>query len=335
MGGREAIRGFAIQTLLAVLEALDPKHNDWQSVVIEPDSSNDKVDILWQHAGRRRAQQVKSSKNQMGRGEVEGWCKDLADSKDADDYEILLAGPIAQSVIDDQPFHGVHVPTPRALDTLALMQQASNRLDGYLTEKGIPGVPLAVRADIVDLLAARVTDGAIYGREHTREQFDGMLLQWVMASYPQAIEQKLAANCEVLWDVVELHQPPLASVRSFELKVPVTIVNGGLGVAIIEWLIMKIVGADGERRYEPHNPAEFAVLPGSKEALLLELSPTGQHGFQTGEWPLGTYRFLLYIKMRDVPPRLVKEIELAIREEHRAVLSGSTARLGGTPIILL
>ncbi|TMV04494.1 hypothetical protein [Brucella haematophila] len=335
MGGREAIRGFAIQTLLAVLEALDRKHNDWQSVIIEPDSSNDKVDILWRHVGRTRAQQVKSSKNQMGRGEVEGWCKDLADSKDADDYEILLAGPIAQSVIDDQPFHNVRVPTPRALDTLALMEQASNRLDAYLTEKGVPGVPYAVRADIVDLLASKVTDGAIYGREHTREQFDGMLLQWVAASYPQAIEQKLAANCEVLWDIVELHQPKQASVRSFELKVPVTIVNGGLGVAIVEWLVMKIVGPDGERRYEPQHPAEFAVLPGSKEALLLELSPTAQTGFQTGEWSLGTHRFQLYIKMRGVPPRLVKQIDLVIGEEHRAVLSGSTARLGGASIDLL
>ena len=335
MGGREAIRGFTIQTLLAVLEALDHNHDDWLSVIIEPDSSNEKVDIFWRHAGRTRAQQVKSSKNQMGKGEVEGWCKELAASKDADDYEILLAGPIAQSVIEDQPFHGVHVPTPRALDTLALMEQASNRLDAYLTEKGIPGVPFAVRADIVDLLASKVTDGAIYGREHTRKQFDGMLLQWVAASYPQAIEQKLAANCEVLWDIVELHQPTLASIRSFELEVPVTIVNGGPGVAIVEWLVMRIVGADGERRYEPHNPAEFAVLPGSKEGLRLELSATAEAGFRTGEWTLGPYSFLLYIKMRGTPPRLVKQIELVIGEEHRAVLSGGTARLGGASIVLL
>lgn len=335
MGGREAIRGFAIQTLLAVLEALDAKHSDWTSVIIEPDSGNDKVDILWEHTGRKRAQQVKSSQNQMGKGDVEGWCKDLKESKAADEYEILLAGPIAQSVIDDQPFHGVRVPTPQALDTLALMEQGSNRLDAYLTDKGIPGVPFAVRADIIDLLTNKIMDGAISGRKHTREQFDGMLLQWVVASYPQAIEQKLAANCEVLWDVVELHPPKLASFRSFNLKVPVTIVNGGLGVAIIEWLVMRITGPDGERRYEPQHPAEFAVLPGSMEALSLELLPTAQPGFRNDEWPLGSYRFQLYIKMRNVPPRLVKVIELAIKEEHRAVLSGHPARLGGASIVLI
>ncbi|WP_421476161.1 hypothetical protein [Agrobacterium tumefaciens] len=324
-----------MQTLLAVLEALDPQKSEWISVTVEPDSSNEKVDILWQDKYRRRAQQVKSSQNQMGKGEVQAWCKELAESKNADDYEILLAGPIAQGVVDDQPFHGVQVPTPRALDILALAEQASNRLDGYLTRKRFPAVPYAVRADVINLLAKRIIDGSIYGIEHTRDEFDGMILQWVLAAYPQAIKQKLAANCEVLWDLVELHPPKQASNRAFDIKAPVSILNASLGVAIIEWLLIKVSGPDGERRYEPENAAEFAVLPQGKEAVTLNLSPTRQAGFQAGEWPLGSYKFSLYLKMRDVPPRLVKTLDLKIGEEHRAVLSGTVMRLGGSPIVLL
>lgn len=335
MGGREAIRGFAVQTLLAVLDALDPQKNDWISVTVEPDSSNEKVDILWQEKNRKRAQQVKSSQNQMGKGEVQAWCKDLADSKDADDYEMLLAGPIAQGVVDDQPFHGVRVPTPRALDVLALAEQASTRLDGYLTRRQFPAVPFAVRADVINLLAAKIIDGSIYGLEHTRDEFDGMILKWVLAAYPQAIEQKLAANCDVLWDLIELHAPKQASNRTFDIKAPISILNAGLGVAIIEWFVIKISGPDGERRYEPQHAAEFAVLPRGKEEVMLELSPTRQAGFQSGEWPLGSYEFSLYLKMRDVPPRLVKTLSLQIGEEHRAVLSGTVMRLGGSPIVLI
>lgn len=335
MGGREAIRGFAVQTLLAVLDALDPKKSDWISVTIEPDSSNEKVDIIWQDQHRKRAQQVKSSQNQMGKAEVQAWCKDLADSKDADDYEMLLAGPIAQGVVDDQPFHGVRVPTPRALDILALAEQASNRLDGYLTRKRFPAVPYAVRADVINLLGKKIIDGSIHGLEHKRDEFDGMILQWILAAYPQAIEQKLAANCEVLWDLVELHPPKQASNRAFNIKTPISVVNAGLGVAIIEWLVIKVSGPDGERRYEPEHTAEFAVLPQGKEAFTLELSPTRQAGFQAGEWPLGSYEFSLYLKMRDVPPRLVKKLDLQIDEEHRAVLSGTIMRLGGSPIVLI
>lgn len=46
MGGREAIRGFAVQTLICLLDSLWA-NGQWTAVTLEPDSDNDKVDILW------------------------------------------------------------------------------------------------------------------------------------------------------------------------------------------------------------------------------------------------------------------------------------------------
>ncbi|WP_217486127.1 hypothetical protein, partial [Burkholderia cenocepacia] len=111
MGGREAIRGFAVQTLICLLDSLWA-NGQWTAVTLEPDSDNDKVDILWEYAdGSTLAQQVKSSKNQIGKGDVVAWCKELKDSNAASKYQLMLAGPIAAAVLDDGPFDEVEVPT--------------------------------------------------------------------------------------------------------------------------------------------------------------------------------------------------------------------------------
>ncbi|TES13360.1 hypothetical protein [Pseudomonas aeruginosa] len=102
MGGREAIRGFSIQTLICLLDSLQSVNSSWVTVTIEPDSFNDKADISWEFSdGTRRLQQVKSSKNQIGRADVDFWCKELKLSGRAESYQLMLAGPIAAAVLDD------------------------------------------------------------------------------------------------------------------------------------------------------------------------------------------------------------------------------------------
>ena len=60
-GGQSAIRGFLVQTLIALLEALKDKP-PWTSVTLEPNLTSDKVDILWAYRdGSKKAVQVKSS----------------------------------------------------------------------------------------------------------------------------------------------------------------------------------------------------------------------------------------------------------------------------------
>ena len=76
-GGTVAFRGFLVQTLIGVLDALDKDHA-WEFVTLEPDDGSEKVDILWEYAGpRTKAVQVKSTKNEFGKTEVERWAEDL------------------------------------------------------------------------------------------------------------------------------------------------------------------------------------------------------------------------------------------------------------------
>jgi hypothetical protein len=68
-GGQPAIRGYLIQTLTALLEALDDQQ-PWTSVTLEPNLESHKVDILWQYPDRTKAVQVKSSQNPFAEADV-------------------------------------------------------------------------------------------------------------------------------------------------------------------------------------------------------------------------------------------------------------------------
>jgi len=72
MGGRSAVRGFILQTMVTLLDALS-EDNLWVSVEIEPNVESEKVDVLWYHRdGSKKAVQVKSSENQISKTDAEG-----------------------------------------------------------------------------------------------------------------------------------------------------------------------------------------------------------------------------------------------------------------------
>jgi hypothetical protein len=65
MGGQAAIRGFTYQTIVSVIKSLT--NDDWTHVQVEPDTENDRVDILWENKDQKGlCQKVKSSVNNFG-----------------------------------------------------------------------------------------------------------------------------------------------------------------------------------------------------------------------------------------------------------------------------
>ncbi|MGV2105351.1 hypothetical protein ACQZ4X_04695 [Agrobacterium vitis] len=333
MGGREAVRGFSVQTFVVLLDALRDENADWIAVTVEPDSDNDKVDILWEFETYRRGQQVKSSKNQITRGDAVKWSADLKASKGADEYQLILSGPVAQAVIDDQPFNGVAVPLPLSLDTLALIEQGCSKIDVYLEKRGITRLPHSIREAIVNLVSARVTDGAIYGRRFTRVEFDGWLLQLVTAAYPEAIAHTLTANCEVIWNELFFTRQERMVDESFRLDLPLTVVNGGPAVSILEWFIVKVASDQYQMRYEPKFYEEgerkvgfgqIAILPNSWRDIVITFLPKKASGFYDGRWDTGIHKFSLWAKFRSIEePRLVRQVEIEITGQHLQSLTGN------------
>ncbi len=346
MGGREAIRGFSIQTLICLLDSLQSVNSSWVTVTIEPDSFNDKADISWEFSdGTRRLQQVKSSKNQIWRADVDFWCKELKLSGRAESYQLMLAGPIAAAVLDDAPFHGVDVPVPASLDTLALIDQAITRLDRYLIEKTIAPLPLSIRESLIYIVAARLLEGAVSGKKLHRNEFDGWLLHWITAAYPEAIEQRMSANCSVLWSSIEISSHIEISRRAFEVILPLTIVNGGVSTAVVEWFLLRVSSEGREMRYRPvlvmpevgvgllerrmmARPfGEFAVSPQAAVNTVLLFTPVDKNGYAVDEWPRGQHELELFIKYTTQPaPCLIKKVSILITMEETAVLGTTNTK---------
>lgn len=346
MGGREAIRGFAIQTLICLLDSLWGGKK-WRAVTLEPDSDNDKVDIHWEYTdGSTCAQQVKSSKNQISKGQVNAWCKELVESRSANTYTLILAGPIAAAVLDDAPFHGVDVPTPTSMDTLALLDQAITKIDRYLTAKSIAPLPLLLRESLIYELIARMLEAAICGRRMPLEEFDGWLLSGITAAYPHAIGQRLSANCAVLWSVVEIAGPVQASARAFELILPLTVVNGGASTAVVEMFLLRVWSGVREMRYRPESIipevtnkdyvtrrglgqpfGDFAVAPQSSIQQSILFVPIDQPGYESGEWLPGDYEIELFVKYAaQTTICSVKKATITIRMDEYSVLSSCRTR---------
>jgi len=346
VGGREAIRGFSIQTLICLLDSLQPENETWVAVTIEPDSFNDKADILWEFpGGRHRLQQVKSSKNQIGLAEVVSWCKELKASGKADSYQLMLAGPIAASVLDGAPFSGVDVPLPASLDTLALIDQAITKLDRYLIGKVIAPLPVAIRESLIYLVAARLLEGSVYGKRLIRDEFDGWLLHWIAVAYPEAVEQRLSADCSVLWSSLEVSSPAEISRRAFEVVLPLTIVNGGASTAVVEWFLLRVSSQGREMRYRPvavmpeissgalnrrmaATPfGEFAICPQSAVRCELMFTPIERLGYVVDEWPHGWHELELFVKYSGQSvPRSVKKVSILIAVDESSVLGTATTR---------
>ncbi|MDA8120168.1 MAG: hypothetical protein M0Z85_09075 [Gammaproteobacteria bacterium] len=346
MGGREAIRGFAVQTLICLLDSFCADVQ-WAAVTLEPDSDNDKVDIYWEYDdGTTCAQQVKSSKNQIGKGHVDGWCKELKDSRAAYKYQLILAGPIAAAVLDDAPFHGVEVPTPTSMDTLALLEQAITKVDRYLTAKSIDPLPLPLRESLIYELVARMLQAAISGKRMPRQEFDGWLLSGITASYPHAVSQRLTSNCAVLWSVVEIAGPLQIVDRDFELTLPLTVVNGGASTAVVEMFLLRVWSTKREMRYRPESvvperPGEgyserrrlgqpfgdFAIAPQSAIQQSVLFVPVQRPGYESGEWPEGDYQIELFVKYAaQVALCSVKKATITIGKDEFSVLTSSQTR---------
>jgi hypothetical protein len=178
-GGDVALRGFLVQTLIALLEALkdDPP---WTSVTLEPNLESEKVDILWVYQdGTKKALQVKSSKNPFSKKDVEQWAADLQESKAADRYELCLVGPTTPTVAKLSRVGDVVIPTPKNLDLPAFKSDAAHRLHGLLEKWGWAARSAGQLDDLISLLIENLASGSVNGQTLSREGLAKLLYGWI------------------------------------------------------------------------------------------------------------------------------------------------------------
>jgi hypothetical protein len=129
MSGQAGGRGYLVQTLICLLDAVQNTH-EWTEVSIEPEHVSEKIDILWKRDTYSKIVQVKSSINQIGITDTQRWCESLERSASASEYELRLIGPCSESVSSVGSVGKVRVPSPLPLNPVAFIEQAAHKLDG-------------------------------------------------------------------------------------------------------------------------------------------------------------------------------------------------------------
>ena len=97
MSGQFAIKGYILQSLVALLESFN---RDWLTISVEPNDESEKVDIRWTYAdGSKKVVQVKSSINRMTLSKIRKWARELRlGTLDAKEYELFLIGEIDNNI---------------------------------------------------------------------------------------------------------------------------------------------------------------------------------------------------------------------------------------------
>lgn len=190
MGGNAGIRGYIIQTIICVLDALETDNN-WISVTLEPLDESEKVDIKWIYPNNKtKVTQVKSSENIIGLAAATKWCEELeSNSPDIEEYELILVGTPAANLLKQKEIGKVKVGECKPINIQTLIDQASTKIDFYYEKKGKAKISPKVREMIVQVLTLHFGTSSVVGTEIKREAFDSKLLEWITA-----IEKQMETN---------------------------------------------------------------------------------------------------------------------------------------------
>jgi hypothetical protein len=189
MGGNAGIRGYIVQTIIGMIDALE-KDNSWQSVTLEPVDESEKVDIRWRYPNKTKFSQVKSSQNIIKLYQTKKWCKELKDhSPGADEYELIIVGHPEDKLLKEKKIDDVTIAEFKTLNIDSLIAEASTKIDTYYEKKNKPKISSKVREILVKNLATHFGTNSIIGKEITRSEFDKDLLEWI-----SAIEKQIDTN---------------------------------------------------------------------------------------------------------------------------------------------
>lgn len=190
MGGNAGIRGYIIQTLICVLDALHTDNN-WVSVTLEPLDQSEKVDIKWVYPDNKlKVSQVKSSQNVIRYSAAKVWCEELeTNSPNATDYELLLIGSTDKTLLKRENIGKVKIGEFKPLNINFLIDQASTKIDTYYERKGKSKISSKVREMIIQMLTLHFGTSSVVGMEISRADFDSKLLDWI-----STIEKQMEVN---------------------------------------------------------------------------------------------------------------------------------------------
>lgn len=299
MSGRDGMRGYLYQTLVALLDALGSQ-NIWDLFIIEPDEPSQKVDILWCNGNSKKAVQVKSSINQITMSQAKSWARELKSSQVADSYELLLIGPHSRELDKNTELFGVIIPPIRQLNIIEMTQQAAHCLDLYLASKNISQTPPQVRELIIGSLISKLASWSTSGAPISKTDFDYQLQTWILTAYPNSVKESAKMSCKIHSSTI------IFDVKSDRLFIgsDIQLINVGTVSCIIESIVCAFDLIDEKIFYrvamDNDKPFIGCHIPVDKSTTSRYsfISANVQH--DQGRWfGIGTYKVLFFIKYQN------------------------------------
>lgn len=176
-GGQPGMRGYLIQTLIALLEGLAAEPA-FVRLTLEPNHASEKFDLLWEDGTATRAVQVKSSVNAFAKPSVQRWAAELEASAPATEYRLCLVGLTSPAVANLKQVGKVTLEA-KNLDLPAFREQAAHRLDRFLRTEGLDTGTAEQREMLADALTARLATYSTSGRPLARTDLVKLLKTWV------------------------------------------------------------------------------------------------------------------------------------------------------------
>jgi hypothetical protein len=187
MGAQHSIKGYLIQTFIAILDSLDISVK-WKTITIEPNDVSEKIDIIYEYDDySKKCIQVKSSSNQITLPECKKWVIELEEIDNFFECELRLIGPASKDVIKINRINKTKIPTPLNLNFNSFFEQASHKLDIYLTSIGISKVPVFARELLINALLAEFAIYSTSGKKIQKEDFEKYLNNLILTIYPNSV----------------------------------------------------------------------------------------------------------------------------------------------------
>lgn len=206
MGGQEGVRGYLLQAIIATLDSLNKE--DWLTVSIEPNSENDKVDIVWTEKDKAEVvYQVKSSINNFEKAEILSWILELVnDSIKAKEFKVVLIGNCSSSTkkffnnfIDNATEENLEIKFHpliafkdkitveiRTFDLDTFDSAINSKVHKFLSKKNLK-LDFSTVELIANGLKVQFLRFSTHGRKMSREDFTSQLLKWIEYNYPSYI----------------------------------------------------------------------------------------------------------------------------------------------------
>lgn len=178
MGGQASLRGYLVQTIIAILESLDK--TDWKSVCIEPNDENEKVDIKWIYEDLSKSvYQVKSSQNTFSLIDTKKWIQELKTSTtDAKSYTLFLVGRLSDNLFNKISTFDINIAY-KELNMDSLMAEMFVLIEKFYAQKGKEKITYGVREILTNSLITEFYKSSIIGKIIDRTEFDDLLLKQI------------------------------------------------------------------------------------------------------------------------------------------------------------